>query len=132
MTASTVRSVTYDLLRKLELTTFFGNPGSTEETFLKDFPADFTYHLALQEASAIAIADGYAQATGRPALVNVHTAAGLGNAMGNLITASLNKTPLIVTAGQQTREMLLMEPWLTNVDATQLPRPGLPLLSGPA
>lgn len=123
MTGSTVRSVTYDLLRDLGLTTFFGNPGSTEETFLKDFPADFTYHLALQEASAIAIADGYAQATGKPAIVNVHTAAGLGNAMGNLITAALNKTPLIVTAGQQTREMLLMEPWLTNVDATQLPRP---------
>lgn len=123
MTGSTVRSVTYDLLRELGLTTFFGNPGSTEETFLKDFPADFTYHLALQEASAIAIADGYAQATGKPAIVNVHTAAGLGNAMGNLITAALNKTPLIVTAGQQTREMLLMEPWLTNVDATQLPRP---------
>lgn len=123
MATSTVRTVTYELLRKLDLTTFFGNPGSTEETFLKDFPADFTYHLALQEASAIAIADGYAQATGKPALVNVHTAAGLGNAMGNLITASLNKTPLIVTAGQQTREMLLMEPWLTNVDSTQLPRP---------
>lgn len=123
MAGSTVRSVTYDLLRDLGLTTFFGNPGSTEETFLKEFPADFTYHLALQEASAIAIADGYAQATGKPAIVNVHTAAGLGNAMGNLITAALNKTPLIVTAGQQTREMLLMEPWLTNVDATQLPRP---------
>ncbi|MEP9367613.1 benzoylformate decarboxylase [Xanthobacter sp. VNH20] len=123
MTDSTVRSVTHDLLRKLGLTTFFGNPGSTEETFLKDFPSDFTYHLALQEASAIAIADGYAQATGKPAIVNVHTAAGLGNAMGNLITASLNKTPLIVTAGQQTREMLLMEPWLTNVDSTLLPRP---------
>lgn len=123
MPASTVRSITHDLLRKLDLTTFFGNPGSTEETFLKDFPSDFTYHLALQEASAIAIADGYAQATGKPAIVNVHTAAGLGNAMGNLITANLNKTPLIVTAGQQTCEMLLMEPWLTNVDATMLPRP---------
>jgi len=123
MAVSTVRTVTYDLLRSLGLTTIFGNPGSTEETFLKDFPADFTYHLALQEASAIAIADGYAQATGKPAIVNVHTAAGLGNAMGNLITASLNKTPLIVTAGQQTREMLLLEPWLTNVDATMLPRP---------
>ena len=123
MAASTVRTVTHDLLRELGLTTFFGNPGSTEETFLKDFPSDFTYHLALQEASAIAIADGYAQATGKPAIVNVHTAAGLGNAMGNLITASLNKTPLIITAGQQTREMLLMEPWLTNVDSTMLPRP---------
>jgi benzoylformate decarboxylase len=43
--------------------------------------------------------------------------------MGNLLTVFQNKTPLIVTAGQQTREMLLLEPWLTNVDATMLPRP---------
>src|SRR6204780_3958504 len=118
-----VRDVTYRLLRELGLTTIFGNVGSTEETFLKNFPADFRYVLALQEASVIAIADGFAQATGRPALVNVHTGAGLGNAMGNLLTAFQNKTPLIVTACQQTREMLLMEPWLTNVEATMLPRP---------
>ena len=71
----------------------FGNVGSTEETFLKNFPSDFRYVLAPQEASVIAIADGFAQATGRPALVNVHTGAGLGNAMGNLLTAYQNKTP---------------------------------------
>jgi benzoylformate decarboxylase len=120
---ATVREVTYGLLRAHGLTTIFGNLGSTEETFLQDFPADFRYVLGLQEASVIAIADGYAQATRRPALVNLHTGAGLGNAMGNLLTAFQNKTPLIVTAGQQTREMLLMEPWLTNVEATTLPRP---------
>ncbi len=120
---STGFGITYQLLREAGLTTVFGNPGSTEETFLKNFPPDFRYVLALQEASVIAMADGFAQATGRPALVNVHTGAGLGNDMGNLITASLNKTPLIVTAGQQTREMLLMEPFLTNVEATMLPRP---------
>jgi benzoylformate decarboxylase len=119
----TIQDVTYQLLRELGLTTFFGNVGSTEETFLKNFPADFRYVLALQEASVIAMADGFAQATREPVLVNVHTGAGLGNAMGNLITAFQNKTPLIVTAGQQTREMLLMEPWLTNVEATMLPRP---------
>jgi len=118
-----VRDVTYQLLREFGLTTVFGNVGSTEETFLKNFPSDFRYVLALQEASVIGMADGFAQATGRPALVNVHTGPGLGNAMGNLMTASLNKTPIIVTAGQQTREMLLMEPWLTNVEATMLPRP---------
>src|SRR5580658_3294116 len=118
-----VRDVTYQFLREVGLTTVFGNVGSTEETFLKNFPSDFRYVLALQEASVIAIADGFAQATGRPALVNVHTGAGLGNAMGNLLTAFQNKTPLIVTAGQQTRQMLLLEPWLTNVDATMLPRP---------
>jgi len=120
---TTVRDVTYQLLREFGLTIVFGNVGSTEETFLKNFPSDFRYVLALQEASVIGIADGYAQATRRPALVNVHTGAGLGNAMGNLLTAFQNKTPLIVTAGQQTREMLLMEPWLTNLDPTMLPRP---------
>jgi benzoylformate decarboxylase len=119
----TVRDVTYQLLRELGLTTIFGNVGSTEETFLKNFPPDFRYVLALQEASVIGMADGFAQATGRPALVNVHTGVGVGNSMGGLLTAFQNKTPLIVTAGQQTREMLLMEPWLTNVEATMLPRP---------
>ncbi|HXO46574.1 MAG TPA: thiamine pyrophosphate-binding protein, partial [Mycobacterium sp.] len=100
-----VHEVTYDLLRKLGLTTVFGNPGSTEETFLKNFPDDFTYVLGLQEASVVAMADGFAQSTGKPALVNVHTAAGMGNAMGNLVAAAKGNTPLIVTAGQQTREM---------------------------
>ncbi len=119
----TVHDATYDLLRQLGLTTFFGNPGSTEENFLKNFPPDFTYVLGLQEASVLAMADGYAQATGQPALVNLHTGAGTGNALGNLVTAFQNKTPLIVTAGQQTREMLLLEPWLTNVEAPVLPRP---------
>ncbi|MBV8236877.1 MAG: benzoylformate decarboxylase [Acidimicrobiia bacterium] len=120
---TTVREATYDLLRRLGLTTIFGNPGSTEEPFLQDFPDDFTYVLGLQEASVLAMADGYAQATGRPALVNLHTFAGVGHAIGNLICAYYNKTPLIVTAGQQTREMLLLEPWLMNVESTTLPRP---------
>ncbi len=119
----TVRDATYTLLRQLGLTTIFGNPGSTEEPFLKDFPADFRYVLALQEASALAMADGYAQGTNRPALVNLHTAPGVGNAMGNIITAMRNKTPLIITAGQQTRKMLLMEAFLSNVRATELPLP---------
>jgi benzoylformate decarboxylase len=120
---ATVRDVTYELLRTYGLTTIFGNVGSTEEPFLADFPSDFRYILGLQEASAIAMADGYAQSTRRPALVNLHSGPGTGNAMGNLMGAFENKTPLIVTAGQQTREMLLMEPWLTNVEATTLPRP---------
>jgi benzoylformate decarboxylase len=118
----TVRDVTYQLLRELGVTTIFGNVGSTEEMFLKNFPSDFRYVLALQEASVVAIADAFSQATRRPVLVNLHTTA-TANAMGNVATAFQNKTPLIVTAGQQIREMLLMEPWLTNVEATMLPRP---------
>jgi hypothetical protein len=123
MAAQTVWGATYDLLRSSELTTVFGNPGSTEQPFLKNFPADFQYILGLQEASVVAMADGFAQATGRPALVNLHTSAGTGNGMGNIMTAFLNKTPLILTAGQQTREMILCDPLLTNRDETMLPRP---------
>ncbi len=118
-----VREVTFDLLRRLGLTTVVGNPGSTEETFLKDFPPDFTYVLALQETNVVAIADGLAQGLKKPVLVNVHTGAGLGNAMGAMLSAYLNKTPLILTAGQQTRQMLLAEPFLTNFEPTVLPRP---------
>src|SRR4051812_3586212 len=120
---ATVRDVTYDLLRAYGLTTIFGNLGSTEEPFLAYFPSDFRYVLGLQEASVIAMADGFSQATRRPALVNLHTGAGLGNAMGNLGTAFQNKTRLIVTAGQQTREMLLLEPDLTNIQPTMFARP---------
>ena len=119
----TVKDVTYDLLRKLDLTTIVGNPGSTEETFLKDFPDDFRYVLALQEASVLGIADGLSQGLRKPVIVNIHTAAGLGNAMGGLLSAYQSKTPLIVTAGQQSREMLLLEPLLANIDAVTMPRP---------
>ncbi|MEU5780327.1 benzoylformate decarboxylase [Micromonospora lupini] len=120
---ATVRDATYDVLRTLGMTTVFGNPGSTEEPFLRDFPTDFHYVHALHEATAVAMADGYAQAAGRPAHVNLHTAPGMGNGMGNLVTAWHNKTPLIVTAGQQTREMLLLEPRLTSRRAVELPEP---------
>ncbi len=119
----TVHEVTYDLLRELGLTTVFGNPGSTEQTFLKNFPDDFTYILGLQEASVLAMADGFAQSTGRPTLVNLHTSAGTGNAMGSLVAAYKGNTPLIVTAGQQTREMVLCDPYLSNPDPTLMPAP---------
>src|SRR5690349_2480101 len=121
--AQTVHDATYDLLRTLGLTTVFGNPGSTEQTFLQDFPDDFTYVLALQEASVLAMADGFAQSTGKPALVNLHTAAGTGNAMGSLVAAYRAHTPLIVTAGQQARQMVLCEPYLTNRQETLMPQP---------
>jgi benzoylformate decarboxylase len=121
--SQTVWSATYYLLRSLKLTTLFGNPGSTELTFLKGFPSDFQYILGLQEASAVAMADGFAQATRRPALVNLHSAAGVANGMCSIMTAFLNKTPLIITAGQQMRKMIISDPYLTNRDETMLPRP---------
>jgi benzoylformate decarboxylase len=119
----TIHHVTYDLLRTLGLTTVFGNPGSTEQSFLRDFPEDFTYVLGLQEASVLAMADGFAQARRKPALVNLHTAAGTGNAMGSLVASYKANTPLIITAGNQTREMALVDPYLNNREATEFPKP---------
>ena len=101
----------------------FGNPGSTEEPMLQDFPSDFKYILGLQEASVVGMADGYAQATRNPVVAEVHSAAGIGNAMGNIATAFLNKSPLIIIAGNQAREMLVGDPLLTNRDPTILPKP---------
>jgi len=118
-----VREATYDLLRQLGLTTIFGNPGSTEETFLRNYPDDFRFILGLHEASVVAAADGYAQATRSAVVVIVHTAAGVSNAMGALMTAAQNRTPLILTAGQQTRDMLLLEPWLVNAEPDVLVKP---------
>ncbi|HEX6711605.1 MAG TPA: benzoylformate decarboxylase [Rubrobacter sp.] len=111
---ATVREATFDLLRRLGITTVFGNPGSTELTFLKDFPEDFRYVLGLQEATVLGMAEGFAQGTGQAALVNLHTGPGLGNAMGAMITAWHNKTPLLVTAGQQDRRHSALEPLLTG------------------
>ena len=88
------------------MTTIFGNPGSTELRFFKDAPDDFRYVLALQESSAVAMADGYAQATRNAAFVNLHSAVGVGHALGSIFTAMRNQTPLVITAGQQTRAML--------------------------
>ncbi|MDN6567356.1 MAG: benzoylformate decarboxylase [Tetragenococcus koreensis] len=119
----TVRDATYEVLRKLGVKKIFGNPGSTEETFLEDFPDDFSYIETLHEASAVGAADGYSQGTRQVSMVNVHTSAGLSNAMSNIMTASMNKTPIIITAGNQTREMLLHEPWLTNIDPETVPKP---------
>jgi benzoylformate decarboxylase len=122
---TTVREVVHDWMRRRGLTTVFGNPGSTELTLLKEFPSDFRYVLGLQEAVVVGMADGYAAVTGRPALVNLHTAPGVGNAMGAILSAAANRSPLIVTAGQQVRAMQTMEALLTNVAATTLPQPAV-------
>lgn len=112
--SKTVWHVFYDLLRSYDMKTMFGNPGSTEQPMLKNFPADFKYVLGLQEASVVAMADGFSQATRKPVIVSLHTSAGTGNGMGNIMTAYLNKTPLILISGQQTREMLIGDPLLAN------------------
>src|SRR3954469_1091680 len=120
---TTVREATFEFLRAQGMTTVFGNPGSTELPMLADFPADFTYVLGLQEAAAVGMADGYALASGRPTLVNLHTAPGVGNAMGAIFNAQANKSPLVITAGQQARSLMTLQALLTNRDAAQLPQP---------
>ena len=119
----TVRDATFHLLRELGLTTVFGNPGSTELPLFKNWPADFRYILGLQEASVVAMADGYAQATRNAAFVNLHSAVGVGHALGSIFTAYRNQTPLVISAGQQARAMLLDEPYLGATQATEFPKP---------
>jgi benzoylformate decarboxylase len=121
--ATTVRDAVFAYLRTVGIAHVFGNPGSTELRFLRDWPTDFTYVTALHEGSAVAMADGYASRARNAAFVNLHSAGGLGNAMGSIFSAYRNQTPLVITAGQQTRSLMPDMPFLFAEDATTLPRP---------
>jgi benzoylformate decarboxylase len=118
-----VKQATLDLLRAFGIKKVFGNPGSTELPFLGDWPDDIDYVLGLQEASVIGMADGYAQATRNAGFVNLHSAAGVGNALGNIYTAHRNQTPLVITAGQQARSILPLQAFLYAERASEFPRP---------
>jgi benzoylformate decarboxylase len=120
---TTVRDATLELFRRHGMTTIFGNPGSTELPMLADFPEDFRYVLGLQEAVAVGMADGFAQASGKVTHVNLHTAPGLGNGVGAIFNARANKAPLLVTAGQQARSLITMRANLSNPDAVEVPKP---------
>jgi benzoylformate decarboxylase len=120
---ATVREASFDLFRNRGMTTMFGNPGSTELPMLAEFPSDFRYVLGLQEAVVVGMADGYAQASGRTTLVNLHTAPGVGNAMGAIFNAQANHSPLLITAGQQVRAQMTLQANLTNRDAIRMPHP---------
>ncbi|MDT5237453.1 MAG: benzoylformate decarboxylase [Mycobacterium sp.] len=121
----TVHQDTWELLRALGVRKVFGNPGSTEMPFLAHFPDDIDYVLGLHEGAVVGMADVYAQLSGQPTLVNLHTAVGLGNAMGAVINAASGHSPLVITAGQQVRATLTMQPLLANPDPTMLPRPAV-------
>jgi benzoylformate decarboxylase len=112
------RDMLLEVLRSEGVRYVFGNPGTTELPFIDALAdnekGDLHYVLALQEATAVGMADGYAQATRRPAFLNLHTSAGLGNAIGNLTNAQANRTPLVVTAGQQDRRHLVADPLLSG------------------
>ncbi|WP_111511981.1 thiamine pyrophosphate-dependent enzyme [Mycobacterium kyogaense] len=111
---TTVRDQTFDIFRRLGMTTIFSNPGSTEVSLLTDLPDDLDFILGLHEASVVGIATGHALAADRPALVILHTTAGLGNAVGALATARCNRAPLVVIVGQQDRRHLALEPFLAG------------------
>jgi benzoylformate decarboxylase len=113
-----------DLLRQEGVEIVFGNPGTTELPLMDAFAVetDIRYILGLQEAALMAMADGYAQASGRLTVLNLHVAPGLGNAMGMLYDAQMAGSPILVTAGQQDTEYLIEEPIL-SADLATLARP---------
>ena len=114
MAQPTVRDAAIDTFRARGLTRMFANPGSTEVPFLIDLPPDFEFVLGLHEGTVVGIATGFAIARGEPALVLLHTTAGLGNAVGALATARVNRAPLVVLVGQQDRRHLAHEPFLAG------------------
>jgi benzoylformate decarboxylase len=110
------RDLLIDILRDEGVTHIFGNPGSTEMPLMDALvdAADLTYVLGLQEATAVAMADGWALASSKVGFVNLHAMGGLGNAMGALVASKASETPLVVTAGQQDTRHLMSEPWLSG------------------
>ena len=111
---TTVREVTYQLLRDLSMTTIFGNPGSTELPFLRDMPSDFRYVLGLHERTAAGMALGFAMARNKAAFVNLHSIASSGNGLSAIVDAFCGHVPLVVTTGQQDRRQVFSEPFLAS------------------
>src|SRR5208283_3620754 len=103
-----------ELLKQEGVRVMFGNPGTTELPLMDALAGEteLRYVLALQEAPAMAMADGYAQASGGLAVVNLNVAPGLGNAMGMLYDAQKAGAPILVTAGQHEQSFNITEPLL--------------------
>ncbi len=116
--------VLFEVLRTENVTRIFGNPGSTEMPLMDALhgQSEFTYPLGLQEATVVGMADGYAQATNRASFVNLHTAGGIGHAMGTIAGSKLTRTPMVITAGNQDTRHLAREPWLSG-DLVSMARP---------
>lgn len=119
----TVRDAFLELCRATGTTTVFGNPGSTELRMLRDWPDDFRYVLGLQESTAVAMAAGHSLGTGRAALVSLHSAGGVGHALGAVFNAYRDRVPLVIVAGQQSRALLPLHPFLGADDPTRFPEP---------
>ena len=110
-----VAAVLMEILRSSGVRYLFGNPGTTELPFLDALPdSGLEYIVALQEATAVAAADGYAQASGQAGVVNLHVLPGVANGISILHNASRARSPIVVTAGQQDTRLLLDEPILSG------------------
>jgi benzoylformate decarboxylase len=120
----TGRRALLELLKQEGISVIFGNPGTTELLLIDELAAEpgIRYVLGLMEAAVLAMADGYAQASGCPAFVNLHAAPGLGNALGMLYNAQKAGAPLLVTAGQHGQSLALTEPGLW-ADLVAMARP---------
>jgi benzoylformate decarboxylase len=114
----TVREAIFQVTAKLGMTTWFGNPGSTEIPLLADFPDYLHYVLAVHEYAADGMATSYAVASGEAQIVSLHTTAGFGNAVLALATARVNRAPLVVLVGQQDHHHIDLEPFLIRHLAT--------------
>src|SRR5204862_4438316 len=106
------------------ITHMFGNPGTVEQGFLdalEQFP-DFHYILTLQETVAAGIADGYARATGRPTVLQLHSGVGLGNGIGMMYQAKRGHAPLVVLAGESGTQYDAMDAQMA-ADLVSMARP---------
>ena len=105
----------YEILEKtldaLKLGPVFGNPGTTEIPMLRGIK---DYYLTLHDSIALGMADGYAQYNDRASIVNLHSLPGLGNAMSFVNTAKWNRSPVVITAGQQDTRHLVYDPLLSG------------------
>ncbi|MGY0490015.1 benzoylformate decarboxylase [Streptomyces sp. WG-D5] len=122
-TPTTVLGAVVRLLRTTGMTTVFGNPGSTELRMFRDWPDDFRYVLGLQESTAVGMAAGHALGTGRAAFVSLHSAGGVGHALGAVFNAYRDRVPLVIVAGQQARSLIQLRPFLGADEPAQFPRP---------
>lgn len=113
MTTRTGGELIQDFIETYDVPFVFGNPGTTETSFLAAVAASkATYVLSLHESSAVGIAAGYALVTGKPSVISLHTYPGLANGMFNMRNALMSGIPLLVINGQQDSRFLIHNPVL--------------------
>jgi len=93
--------ITCETLKLWGVKYVFGNTGAYEAGFvdaLVDFE-DIHYVLGLQEGSVMAMADGYARITGQTSFVNIHSITGTANALGLIVNAWADSSPVVISVG---------------------------------